>query len=387
MTKYDFTTIPNRLDHNSVKWQEIKENPHKLPLWVADMDFLALPEIKQSIHDYADYGVYGYAYVEEDLIKSIQNWEKNQHQYDFSKEALILVEGVVPGIGLAIQALTKENDAVLINTPVYPPFARTVKLNNRKLIENKLMEKNWEFLIDFEVFEKEIVENSVKLYILCNPHNPGGRVWTKEELIKLGQICKKHNVIVVSDEIHQDLTLFGHQHQTFNTLSEDFKDFSVVLSSATKSFNIAGVKCAYAIIENQDLREKYLQRRLANNQQEIITLGMLATKVAYENGSEWLNELKNVLEKNITYIESELHQKTKIKVMKPQGTYLIWLDFSDYKLNDKELDKKLSEEAEVILNKGASFGQAGQAHARLNAAAPFSLIEEATKRLVETFAI
>lgn len=385
MTKYDFTTIPNRLDHNSVKWQEIKENPHKLPLWVADMDFLALPEIKQSIHDYADYGVYGYAYVEEDLIKSIQNWEKNQHQYDFSKEALILVEGVVPGIGLAIQALTKENDAVLINTPVYPPFARTVKLNNRKLIENKLMEKNGEFLIDFEVFEKEIVENSVKLYILCNPHNPGGRVWTKEELIKLGQICKKHNVIVVSDEIHQDLTLFGHQHQTFNTLSEDFKDFSVVLSSATKSFNIAGVKCAYAIIENQDLREKYLQRRLANNQQEISTLGMLATKVAYENGSEWLNELKNVLEKNITYIESELHQKTKIKVMKPQGTYLIWLDFSEYQLEDKVLDEK--KEAGVILNKGISFGKAGQAHARLNAAAPFSLIEEASKRLVETFKI
>ena len=370
MTKYDFTTIPNRLDHNSVKWQEIKENPHKLPLWVADMDFLALPEIKQSIHDYADYGVYGYAYVEEDLIKSIQNWEKNQHQYDFSKEALILVEGVVPGIGLAIQALTKENDAVLINTP-----------------ENKLMEKNGEFLIDFEVFEKEIVENSVKLYILCNPHNPGGRVWTKEELIKLGQICKKHNVIVVSDEIHQDLTLFGHQHQTFNTLSEDFKDFSVVLSSATKSFNIAGVKCAYAIIENQDLREKYLQRRLANNQQEISTLGMLATKVAYENGNEWLNELKNVLEKNITYIESELHQKTKIKVMKPQGTYLIWLDFSEYQLEDKVLDEKLAEEAGVMLNKGISFGKAGQAHARLNAAAPFSLIEEASKRLVETFKI
>lgn len=359
MTKYDFTTIPNRLDHNSVKWQEIKKNPHKLPLWVADMDFLALPEIKQSIHDYADYGVYGYAYVEEDLIKSIQNWEKNQHQYDFSKEALILVEGVVPGIGLAIQALTKENDAVLINTPVYPPFARTVKLNNRKLIENKLIEKSGEFLIDFEVFEKEIVENSVKLYILCNPHNPGGRVWTKEELIKLGQICKKHNVIVVSDEIHQDLTLFGHQHQTFNTLSEDFKDFSVVLSSATKSFNIAGVKCAYAIIENQDLREKYLQRRLANNQQEISTLGMLATKVAYENGSEWLNELKNVLEKNITYIESELHQKTKIKVIKPQGTYLIWLDFSEYQLEDKVLDEKLAEEAAVILNKGISFGKAG----------------------------
>ena len=147
------------------------------------------------------------------------------------------------------------------------------------------------------------------------------------------------------------------------------------------------MKCAYAIIENQDLREKYLQRRLANNQQEISTLGMLATKVAYENGSEWLNELKNVLEKNITYIESELHQKTKIKVMKPQGTYLIWLDFSEYQLEDKVLDEKLAEEAGVILNKGISFGKAGQAHARLNAAAPFSLTEEASKRLVETFKI
>ena len=387
MTKYDFTTIPNRLEHNSVKWQEIKENPHKLPLWVADMDFLALPEIKQSIHDYADYGVYGYAYVEDSLIESVQNWEKNQHQYEFSKESLILVEGVVPGIGLAIQALTKENDAVLINTPVYPPFARTVKLNNRKLVENALLEKNGEFLIDFKTFEKDIVENSVKLYILCNPHNPGGRVWTKEELLKIGQICQKHNVLLVSDEIHQDLTLFGHEHNTFNKIAPDFKEFSVLLSSATKSFNIAGVKCAYAIIENKNLREKYLQRRLMNNQQEISSLGMLATQVANNKGAQWLSELKEVLEKNITYVESELHQKTKIKVMKPQGTYLIWLDFSDYKLNDKELDKKLSEEAEVILNKGASFGQAGQAHARLNAAAPFSLIEEATKRLVETFAI
>lgn len=257
---------------------------------------------------------------------------KNQHQYEFSKESLILVEGVVPGIGLAIQALTKENDAVLINTPVYPPFARTVKLNNRKLVENALLEKNGEFLIDFKTFEKDIVENSVKLYILCNPHNPGGRVWTKEELLKIGQICQKHNVLLVSDEIHQDLTLFGHEHHTFNKIAPYFKEFSVLLSSATKSFNIAGVKCAYAIIENKNLREKYLQRRLMNNQQEISSLGMLATQVAYNKGAQWLSELKEVLEKNITYVESELHQKTKIKVMKPQGTYLIWLDFSDYKL-------------------------------------------------------
>ena len=387
MTKYDFTTLPNRLEHNSVKWQEVKENSQKLPLWVADMDFLALPEIQQSIHDYANYGVYGYAYIEEGLIKSVQNWEKNQHHYSFDKEALVFVEGVVPAIGLAIQAFTKENDAVLINTPVYPPFARTIKLNQRKLVENSLIEENGEFLIDFEQLEKEIIENSVKIYLLCNPHNPGGRVWTKEELVKIGEICQKHDVLVVSDEIHQDLTLFGHQHHTFNTVAKDFKDFSVILSSATKTFNIAGVKCAYAIIENEALREKYLQRRLMNNQHEISSLGLLTTQVALDKGEQWLSELKEVLEKNIEHIYSELSQKTKIKVMKPQGTYLIWLDFSAYQLTDKDLDDKLSEEAQVILNKGISFGKAGKAHARLNAAAPFSLITEATQRLVKTFGI
>ncbi len=271
MTKYDFTTIPNRLTHNSVKWKEVQQDHEKLPLWVADMDFIALPEVTQSIHEYANYGVYGYAYVEERLLDSVQTWEKEQHHYSFSKESLVFMDGVVPGLSLAIQSLTQRNEAVLINTPVYPPFARTVKLNQRKLVENSLLEEDGKFFIDFEQLEKDIVDNEVKLYLLCNPHNPGGRVWSKEELLKIGALCQKYNVCLVADEIHQDLTLFGHQHHSFNTFSKEFKNFSIILSSASKTFNIAGVKCAYAIIENETLRRKFLNQRTANNQGEVST--------------------------------------------------------------------------------------------------------------------
>lgn len=386
MAKYDFTSLPNRRTNNSIKWQNVQKHPEQLPLWVADMDFIALPEITQSIHDYADYAVYGYAYIKETLVEAVRNWEKTQHGYAFSKESLIFVEGVVPALGLAIQAFTQKNEAVLINTPAYPPFARTIKLNQRKVVENSLTEKNGEFVIDFEQLEKDIVENSVKLYILCNPHNPGGRVWRKDELLKIGEICQKHQVLLVSDEIHQDLTLFGNVHQSFNTLSADFKEFTIILSSATKTFNIAGVKCSFAIIENPELRDQYLEQRLANNQHEISTLGMLATEAALTHGHEWLQELKEVLEKNVTYILDELTEKTKIKVMKPQGTYLIWLDFSAYELSDEALQEKLLNDSQLILNSGSSFGLEGAGHARLNVAAPFTVIEEATKRLVKTFA-
>ncbi|MCL2114357.1 MAG: pyridoxal phosphate-dependent aminotransferase [Streptococcaceae bacterium] len=385
MTKYDFTTVPNRLNHHSVKWREVEKDEERLPLWVADMDFIALPKITGAIHEYADYGVYGYSYVPEQLLTSIQQWESTQHSYNFPKEAIVLADGVVPAIGIAVQALTKENDAVLINTPVYPPFARTVKLNQRQLVENSLTEINGEFVIDFEQLERDIVDHEVKLYILCNPHNPGGRVWRKDELQKIGELCQKHHVILVSDEIHQDLVLFGNVHHSFNTLSPEFKKFTIILSSATKTFNIAGTKCSFAIIENKDLREKFMAKRLSNNQHEINTLGMMTTQAALTNGAEWLSELKEVLENNVNYILSVLTEKTKIKVMKPQGTYLIWLDFSEYPLTETELQEKLHDQAKVILNKGNSFGSEGTLHARLNAAAPFEIIKEATERIVKAF--
>ena len=385
MGKYDFTTLPNRFGHHTYKWKEAETDREVLPAWIADMDFEVLPEIRQTVHDYAEQLVYGYTYASDGLIEAVQNWEEKQHGYRFEKDALVFIEGVVPAISTAIQAFTKEGEAVLINTPVYPPFARSIKLNNRRLITNSLVEKDGLFEIDFDQLEKDFVEEDVKLYVLCNPHNPGGRVWEKEVLEKIGQLCQKHGVLLVSDEIHQDLALFGNKHQSFNTVNEDFKEFSLILSSATKTFNIAGTKNSYAIIENPKLRVAFQKRQLANNQHEISGLGYLATEAAYRSGEDWLTELKELIEKHINYVVDVFGKETKIKVMKPQGTYLIWLDFSAYDISDEELRSLLRDEAKVILNRGLDFGEEGALHARLNVAMPTSILEEVCQRIISTF--
>ena len=384
MGSYNFETAPNRIGQHTYKWKEAEKDSQVLPAWIADMDFEVLPEIKQTVHDYADQLVYGYTYASEELINTVLAWERDEHGYTFDKEALVFIEGVVPAISTAIQAFTKEGDAVLINTPVYPPFARSVKLNNRRLITNSLIEQDGLFQIDFEQLERDIVDNEVKIYVLCNPHNPGGRVWEEDVLEKIGRLCQKYGVLVVSDEIHQDLTLFGHEHQSFNTVSPDFKDFSLILASATKTFNIAGTKNSYAVIENPSLRQKFQKRQLANNQHEISGLGFLATEAAYRHGKPWLTELKAVLEENIDFVVDYFAKEApRLRVMKPQGTYLVWLDFSDYGLTDDQLFHLLREEAKVVLNRGSDFGQEGKGHARLNTAAPKTMIKEICRRIAE----
>ena len=385
MGKYDFTSLPNRFGHHTYKWKEAETDRDVLPAWIADMDFEVLPEIRQTVHGYAEQLVYGYTYASDGLIEAVQDWEEKHHGYRFDKDSLVFIEGVVPAISTAIQAFTKEGEAVLINTPVYPPFARSIKLNNRRLITNSLVEKDGLFEIDFDQLEKEFVEEDVKLYVLCNPHNPGGRVWEKEVLEKIGQLCQKHGVLLVSDEIHQDLALFGHKHQSFNTVNDDFKEFSLILSSATKTFNIAGTKNSYAIIENPKLRLAFQKCQLANNQHEISGLGYLATETAYRYGEDWLTELKELIEKHINYVVDLFGKETKIKVMKPQGTYLIWLDFSVYDINDEELRRLLRDEAKVILNRGLDFGEEGALHARLNVAMPTSVLEEVCQRILAAF--
>ena len=384
MRNYNFETAPNRLGQHTYKWKEAENDREVLAAWIADMDFEVLPEVRQTVHDYAEQLVYGYTYASEELINAVLDWERTEHGYAFDREALVFIEGVVPAISTAIQAFTKEGDAVLINTPVYPPFARSVKLNNRRLITNSLIEQDSLFQIDFEQLERDIVDNEVKIYVLCNPHNPGGRVWEEEVLEKIGRLCQKYGVLVVSDEIHQDLTLFGHKHQSFNTVSPDFKDFSLILASATKTFNIAGTKNSYAVIENPSLRQQFQKRQLANNQHEISGLGFLATEAAYRYGKAWLTELKAVLEENIDFVVDYFAKEApRLRVMKPQGTYLIWLDFSAYGLTDDQLFHLLREEAKVVLNRGSDFGQEGKGHARLNTAAPKAMIKEICRRIVE----
>ena len=385
MGKYDFTTLPNRFGHHTYKWKEAETDREVLPAWIADMDFEVLPEIRQTVHDYAEQLVYGYTYASDGLIEAVQNWEEKQHGYRFDKDALVFIEGVVPAISTAIQAFTKEGEAVLINTPVYPPFARSIKLNNRRLITNSLVEKDGLFEIDFDQLEKDFVEEDVKLYVLCNPHNPGGRVWDKEVLEKIGQLCQKHGVLLVSDEIHQDLALYGNKHISMNTISDAYKDFTLVLSSATKTFNIAGTKNSFTIIENEDLRKAFKQKQLANNQHEIPTIGLITTQAALTYGQPWLEELKTVFETNIDLLTKELSEKTNIKVMKPEGTYLVWLDFSAYDQDHNELGRLLKEEAKVVLNDGITFGSEGEKHFRFNVATPTTVVAEGVKRLVSVF--
>ncbi|HEM3368986.1 TPA: pyridoxal phosphate-dependent aminotransferase [Streptococcus suis] len=385
MTQYNFIDSPNRLSQHAEKWRKVETDKELLPLWIADMDFEPLPEIRQVIRDYADHHVFGYPYASDSLYQSIIDWEDRQHGYKINRESILLIEGVVPALSVAIQSLTEEGDAVLINTPVYPPFARTVKLNNRQLVTNSLVDMDGVFRIDFDQLEKDIVENQVKLYIFCNPHNPGGRVWTREEVLAIGCLCQKHGVILVSDEIHQDLTLYGHKHYSFNTVDESFKEFSIILSSAAKTFNIAGTKNSFAIIENPSIRKTFAKRQLINNQHEIPTIGLLTTEAAFTYGDEWLKELKVILERNIDFVEEYLTTRTRIKVMKPQGTYLIWLDFSAYELEHAELFDILHCKAKLILNDGLTFGKEGKYHARLNVAAPFNMIEEACQRLGKVF--
>ncbi|MDR1606116.1 MAG: pyridoxal phosphate-dependent aminotransferase [Streptococcaceae bacterium] len=381
-TQYDFTNAPQRLGNHSVKWRETETDPDLLPMWIADMDFKTFPEMTAAIKKFADYGVYGYAYPAPCLYEAIVAWEKSQHGYSISSDQIILTDGVVPAISLSIQAFTEVGDAVLIHTPLYPPFARSIRLNHRKLVTNPLIEQDGHFVIDFEQLERDIVAHDVKLYAFCSPHNPGGRVWTAAELIKVAELCKKHQVILISDEIHQDLALFGHQHHSINTVG-DYGEFAIVLTSATKTFNIAGTKNAFTMIENETLRKKFQRQQLANNQHEVSTLGMLATEVALTSGEPWLKELKQVLETNINFLVEYLAKHApRVKVMKPEGSYLVWLDFRDYGLSDEALHQLLHDQAKVILNAGASFGPEGKGHARFNTAAPFELIKLAAERIV-----
>ncbi|MBS7576680.1 MULTISPECIES: MalY/PatB family protein [unclassified Enterococcus] len=380
----NFEKAVARRGTNSLKWDSVAQDV--LPLWVADMDFQTVPEVTAGLTELAKGGVFGYTLNSSQLFQAVIDWQANQHQLKLEKDSIVFIEGVVPAISVALQAFTEPGDAVLINTPVYPPFARTVKLNQRRLIENDLEEINGHFEINFTKLEAQLKDEAVKLYVFCSPHNPGGRVWTAEELEKIGSLCQKYQVKLVSDEIHQDFALFGNQHHPFLTIKPDYQDFSIILGSATKTFNIAGTKNAYAIIPNQDLREKFKNVQLKNNQHEVSSFGQVATELAYQNGETWLAGLKAKIEENIELVTAFTEENLpKVKAMKPEGTYLIWLDFSAYGLDDKALEKKMLREAKVYLNSGISFGQGGSGHLRMNLATSTELVKEALTRIAKVF--
>lgn len=388
MTQFD--QINNRRNTNSEKWDSLEKSYGKADLkafWVADMDFKVAPAIQQALSEYVATGIYGYHTLPDSLYEAIISWQSRRHHYLLTKEEILFNSGVVPSLVMCIQAYTKPGEAVLIHDPVYPPFSDAVEKNQRKLVRSTLLTLDGKFQMNFTEMEKLIIEEQIKLFILCNPHNPGGRVWSKEELKQLGELCRKHQVIVISDEIHQDLILTPYEFTSFQTIDPSFEDFSLVLTSATKTFNLAGVKNSMLFIKNQKLREKMTTLQEATRQSDINSFGLVATEAAYNDGEDWLEALLPYIKENVVVATDFFKTNLpKVKVMEPEGTYLIWLDFSAYHLTDEELTQKFIYEAGVVLNQGDFFGPTGAQHVRLNVACSSILLEQGLKQIAKVFA-
>ena len=385
----DFDHIYPRVDTDSVKWDSIKTTYGKddlVPLWVADMDFMAPAPVIDALSDYTKRGLFGYSLVPDALYQAIFDWEKTHYGYSLEKEDILFSPGVVPSIGVAIQAYTQPGDSILIHDPVYHPFANMVKANERNLVTSPLGIEDGHFIMDLTDMKAKIKNNQVKMLILCNPHNPGGRVWTKAELIACGLLCQQYGVLVVSDEIHQDLVFAPYQHHSFHTLAPDFADFSIILTAATKTFNLAAVKLSMVYIKNKELRAAFQKVQSTTEQNTINTFGYVATQAAYEKGEPWRQDLLTYLAENSRYTEAFFKEHLpQVKVMAPEGTYLMWLDFRAYDLSPKALEDKLVQEAGVVLNNGAIFGNGGRGFMRLNLACPRETLAEGLERIRKIF--
>lgn len=376
----------NRLGSNSVKWDAILKSYNEenlLPLWIADMDFKAPAGVLQAYQKLLEHGILGYADTPDTLYTAISNWEQEHFKLAVRKEEILFFSGVLAGITTAIQAFTKPNDVILIHDPVYPPFANIITTNRRQLVRSQLVEDNGHFVMDLADMEEKFKQHQVKVMILCNPHNPGGRVWTKKELYQLGELCQKYQVLVLSDEIHQDLVFPPNKMTSFFNAGGGFSDFSLQFTSMTKTFNLAGIKNSVVFVKNEKLRSQLIRKQEENFQQEINTFGLVGMEAAYETGEEWLAELLPYIQSNITYTMNFFREQLpKVKIMEPEGTYLLWLDFSEYDLSDKELEERFVHKGKVVLNTGVSYGPSGKQHMRLNVACPRVVLEEGLNRIV-----
>lgn len=385
----NFDQVISRIGTNSIKWDEIKtmyQEDDLLPLWIADMDFKAPTSVLTAYDQLIQQGILGYSGPSQELFQAICDWQQTHHHWSIQQADILFFSGVLAGMTTALQALSAPGDSILIFDPVYPPFAGIIENNQRRLIRSPLIEAET-FSIDFSDLEEKIKTEKVKILILCNPHNPGGRVWTRSELQRLGELCRRYQVIVFSDEIHQDLVFAPHVLTTFALAGEGFADFSLTFTSMTKTFNLAGIKNSVAFIQNPDLREKVAAKQQENFQQEINVFGYVGMEAAYRFGESWRLELLDYLQQNIQLTVKFLKKELpKINVMQPEGTYLLWLDFSAYGLSDEQLEQKMIHEAKVVLNSGITYGPQGSQHMRLNIACPQKTLLIGLERIKRVFA-
>ena len=386
--KYNFDEVIERQNTLSKKWNpEIYKGTFNnktdlLPLWVADMDFKVAQPILDSLSEIINHGVLGYTAPDDKCYNAIIDWNKRRKNAVVEKEWIVFTNGVVPAISFMVQTFTKKGENVIIQTPVYHPFRMTTENNERSIIVNPLIDKDGHYEIDFKDFEKKIVDNNVKLFILCNPHNPVGRVWTKEELTKLADICLAHNVLIVSDEIHSDLIYKDSHFTSFLTLDEKYKNNVIVCTAPSKTFNLAGLQTSIILIPNKEIRDRF-KKSLGNVRIENPnSFGTAAITSGYNEGEEWLDAVIEYLDDNRKYIASYLKENIPAaKYVIPEGTYLAWIDVSDIIPKDMSIEEFFEDKAKVAIDYGHWFGEEGKGYIRLNFACPKSILKEALDRI------
>ena len=351
-----------------------------LPMWVADMDFKTPPFIVEVMKKRMECEVFGYTAKPESWYEAIISWQKRRHKWTITKEMISFVPGVVPALAMAVQAFTQRGEKVMIQQPVYNPFAQVIRNNHRELVNCPLELKDGQYYINFKLFEKKI--KGCKLFLFCHPHNPGGRVWTREELKKVATICAQNNVIIVADEIHADLTLLPYEHIPFASVSEEAKQNSVVFASPSKAFNMAGLATSYAVIANPTLRRRFESYVEGNELAAGNVFAFNTVVAAYNKGEEWLQQMLTYVRGNIDEVVSYIKENIpQLKVIIPQASYLVFIDFSALQLNQKDIVALCTNRAHLALNDGSIYGEEGNGYMRINLACPRSVVRQALAQL------
>ena len=379
---YDFDVLYNRHTPGDIKYHADPENKDIIPMWIADMDFQAPDEVRNALKRVVDRGIWGYTSTDEQYNEALISWFQKRQNWTIRPENILKMPGVMFGISAAIRALTDPGDSVLIFQPVYHPFQNIIKGNSRRLVVSELRYLNGKYQIHYEDFEDKIVSENVKMIIFCSPHNPVSRVWAKEELLKIGEISLKHKVWIVSDEIHSDFVYPGHRHYPIASLSEELAERCVTCTAPTKTFNLAGLQAANIVVKNSDARRKIYKAGLATGYGSLNTMAITATKAAYMYGETWLDALLAYLESNITMVHDCCAcSKGKMKLIEPEGTYLLWIDFRGLGMNETKLEDLLLNKAGVRLYNGSIFGTGGAGFMRMNIATPKSQLQRALSRI------
>ena len=382
---YDFDKITDRRGTNSLKYDFAKERGKPedlLPLWVADMDFPTATPILERLTAAVQHGIFGYSDAKEGYFEAVQSWYQRNFQWAVRREWLVKTPGVVFAIATAIRAFTQRGDGVMIQQPVYYPFSEAILDNGRELVNSPLRLTNGHYEMDFADMEAKIQSGKVKLLILCSPHNPVGRVWTEAELRRVGQLCLQYGVLVVSDEIHSDFVYPGCTHHVFAGLSPEFSDITVTCTAPSKTFNLAGLQTSNIFISNRALRRRFRGEMSAAGYSQLNQLGLVACQAAYETGEAWLCQLRDYLCGNLAYVREFLKERIpEVKLIEPEGTYLIWLDFRALGLTEPQREELIVEKARLWLDSGAMCGPDGEGFDRINIACPRATLTEALQRL------